>query len=151
MPVNPLWARWCRASLNTFFDSEFTLDMPVFYEGAGPRNPEEYQGDDWVDLRVDGPRFRNGSRSDTIMEVYLSAICFSRVLDNGDNYRIHDTTGMIENILDKCIPFMNYTDPDNPVFVDRIDTKRPTVIDYGEHTGIVQVVVETQGKVVLLI
>lgn len=97
------WPRWIFASISKHFNdgvNALTPVLPLFIEGQH-RNTRTIK--DFVELRVDGPKWREVSKSCWFGRVEINVLITSH-MDESNYHRIHTTAGDIQNLFQQRIP-----------------------------------------------
>ncbi len=111
MSLDPKLERWIQTSLNTHFNAGkggYTL----FLEGN-----EINLGDlpAYVELRINGPRYKEVSRSNFLIELEVNLACSVKFGANA--YELANMLGHFRNLCDQTIPVSKYQDTDPAEFV----------------------------------
>lgn len=87
--INKNWERWIFASVSKHFDT-YRESVPLYIEG---QERQTQLLDEFIELRVDGPYFKEVSKGCTKIDIEINLLCC--VKKNNDNFRIHKLTGVV--------------------------------------------------------
>lgn len=107
--IDPSWDRWVRASINVFIETELRLligtRIPLYPEGSP--TPKRDKNQDWVEIRLDGPRYYTLGNNEWRLTVEINLLVNS-LINEANIYRHRDIAGKISKILSKDIPIKKY-------------------------------------------
>lgn len=95
---NANWPRWIFASISKHFDSGLTL--PLFIEG---QYRDTAGVSDFVELRVDGPKWTESSKDCWKGIVEVNCLITSH-MDESNYHTIHTNAGIVQNLFQQRIP-----------------------------------------------
>lgn len=104
MAINPNWARWCKASLFNYLDTNRPRSLALFIEGQERNTEEESQ---FIEFRFDGPNI--ATMDGDLHRVYVEVNCLLQLRLPLDNiYNPEKLTGQVAAILGRTIAVYKY-------------------------------------------
>jgi len=107
--VNKRWTKWILASVSKFFADASALENTFMYIEGQKRMTNDKQ--DWLEFRMDGPRFTNPSKGCWKVEVTVD-IGVNHLRDDTQIHGMALLEGIAESLFDSCIPVYKYPTKD---------------------------------------
>lgn len=148
------WQLWITASLNKYF-KEGLAARGIIAHVEGDEMDTSALGD-FVEVRIDGPYFRERARHDFLVKVEVNLLVQSTIEVSKNLYTPQVMSGIASALMARAIPIQKYPDSSDYLGCLRIDDDRPRdicrVSDFGQietDTPIRQFTIECHYKMEL--
>ena len=104
MSINTNWARWIKASIYTYFDTNID-GYTKYFEGS---KRDTFTAQDYIEIRMDGPHFSEVSKNYFKITVEVNVV-LHHTKDDTQIYKLDTMIGVVSTAF-KNIPVYKYGD-----------------------------------------